>query len=76
MHDRNYSRGFDMRKNLSVNYDLNPKPYVTELFTSEAVNVIRHHDYEQDPLFLVVNHLVISFSLITCLCHGCVYVNQ
>lgn len=56
MHDRNYSRGYDMRRNLSVNYDINPKPYVTELFTDEAVNLITGHD-ESDPLFLVVNHL-------------------
>lgn len=47
-----------MRKNLSINYDINPKPYVTELFTSEAVNLIRDHD-ERDPLFLMVNHLVV-----------------
>lgn len=61
MHNHNYSRGYDMRKNLSVNYDINPKPYVTELFSSEAVDLIRRHDYERDPLFLVVNHLVIYF---------------
>ena len=56
MHDRNFSRGYDMRKNLSVNYDVNPKPYVTELFTNEAVNLIKSHD-KRSPLFLVLNHL-------------------
>lgn len=61
MHDRNYSRGYDMRKNLTVNY-IEPKPYVTELFTSEAVDLIQHHNYKDDPLFLVVNHLVNKFK--------------
>lgn len=55
MHDRNYSRGYDMRRNLSVNY-LIEKPYVTELFTNEAVDLITEHNIS-DPLFLVVNHL-------------------
>lgn len=45
-----------MRRNLSINYVVDPKPYVTHLFTDEAVNVITHHD-KVDPLFLVVNHL-------------------
>lgn len=52
MHDRNFSRGYDMRKNLSVNYEINPKPYVTELFTTEAVRTIREHNQNQ-PLFLL-----------------------
>lgn len=56
MHDRNYSRGYDMRKNLNVYYNENPKKYVTELFTDRAVNVINAHN-ESDPLFLVINHL-------------------
>jgi arylsulfatase B len=57
MHDRNFSRGYDMRKNLSVNYDIDPKPYVTDLFTDEAVNLITNHDQNDRPLFLLVNHL-------------------
>jgi arylsulfatase B len=57
MHNRNFSRGYDMRKNLSVNYEVDPKPYVTELFTDEAVNIINQHDENNAPLFLVVNHL-------------------
>lgn len=56
MHDRNYSRGYDMRRNMSVNYMSEPRPYVTELFTDEAVNLIRDHN-NKDPLFLMVNHL-------------------
>lgn len=56
MHDRNFSRGYDMRRNLSVNYDVGEKPYVTDLFTNEAVNLISDHNVK-DPLFLVVNHL-------------------
>lgn len=56
MHNRNFSRGYDMRKNMSTNYDINPKPYVTDLFTNEAVKLINTHDAKK-PLFLVVNHL-------------------
>lgn len=56
MYDRNYSRGYDMRRNLSVNYVSEPKPYATELFTNEAVKVIEAHD-ENQPMFLMVNHL-------------------
>lgn len=56
MHNRNFSRGYDMRRNMSVNYDIDPKPYVTDLFTSEAVNLINTHD-TKTPLFLLVNHL-------------------
>lgn len=56
MHDRNYSRGYDMRRNLSVNYIEEPRPYVTELFTNEAVSFIGQHDTDR-PLFLLVNHL-------------------
>lgn len=55
MLDRNYSRGYDMRKNLDV-LAIDPKPYVTDLFNNEAVKVIKAHD-EKDPLFLVVTHL-------------------
>lgn len=41
-----------MRKNLTVNYEINPKPYATELFTAEAVRTIKDHDQNQ-PLFLL-----------------------
>lgn len=56
MLDKNYTTGYDMRRNLTVADDINPKPYVTNLFTNEAVKVIANHD-EETPLFLVVNHL-------------------
>ena len=56
MLDKNYTTGYDMRRNLTVADDINPKPYVTDLFTSEAVKVIANHD-DEIPLFLVINHL-------------------
>lgn len=56
MLDKNYTTGYDMRRNLRVADDINPKPYVTDLFTNEAVKVIANHD-EETPLFLVINHL-------------------
>lgn len=55
MFNRNYSRGYDMRRNLEVAGNLGQQ-YVTNLFTDEAVNVIRNHD-KRTPLFLMVNHL-------------------
>lgn len=55
MFDRNYSRGYDMRRNISVANETS-KVYVTDLFTREAVKVITDHD-KMKPLFLVVNHL-------------------
>jgi arylsulfatase B len=48
--------GYDMRKNLSVNYDFQPKTYITEAFTEVATDLIRNHD-ESDPLFLLLTHL-------------------
>ena len=48
--------GYDMRRNLSV-ADINPKPYATELFTNEAVNLIKTHNYNSSALFLLINHL-------------------
>ncbi|CAO1393268.1 unnamed protein product [Diamesa hyperborea] len=56
MFDRNYTEGYDMRRNLTVADDINPKPYVTELFTNEAVKKIQSHN-QTSPLFLVINHL-------------------
>lgn len=58
MRNRNYSRGYDMRKNMNVYRD-NPKIYCTTLFNNEAMNVIKNHD-EKDkdhPMFLMINHL-------------------
>lgn len=53
--NRNYSRGYDMRRNLKVAHFDGEKKYVTELFTEEAVKVIKNHD--NTPMFLMVNHL-------------------
>jgi arylsulfatase B len=54
MLDRNYSRGADMRRNYeSMNAD---GKYATDLFTDEAVNLIKSHD-ASDPLLLLVSHL-------------------
>lgn len=51
----NYTRGYDMRRNLTVANERN-KTYVTNLFTSEAVKAIEMHD-KKKPMFLMVNHL-------------------
>jgi arylsulfatase B len=56
MFNRNYSRGYDMRKNLTVNYDIPEDTYATDLFTDEAVKTIGEHNYE-NPLFLYLAHL-------------------
>lgn len=56
MRNRNYSRGYDMRRNQSVAHFNDEKPYATELFTREAVNAIKNHD-KNVPMFLMVNHL-------------------
>lgn len=55
MFDRNYSRGFDMRRNSTPANDFDPI-YATHLFTNEAVNVIENHD-KNKPMFLLLNHL-------------------
>ena len=55
MFNRNYSRGYDMRRNEIVAKDFDPV-YATDLFTREAVKVIEEHD-KKKPLFMVVNHL-------------------
>ena len=53
--DRNYTRGYDFRKNLDVNYEGNGT-YATDLFTNEAVRLILSHNQSQ-PLFLMLSHL-------------------
>lgn len=55
MLDRNYSRGYDMRRNLEIASDAKGK-YATDLFTTEAVNLIRDHDVNK-PLFMLLTHL-------------------
>ncbi|KAG5681948.1 hypothetical protein PVAND_011349 [Polypedilum vanderplanki] len=54
MLDRNYSRGFDMRNNFEVE-NVRGK-YATDVFTDEAVNLIKRHN-TSDPLFLLLSHL-------------------
>jgi arylsulfatase B len=54
MLDRNYSRGFDMRRNFDME-DAKGK-YATDFFTDEAVNLIKAHD-ASDSLFLLLSHL-------------------
>ncbi|CRK99551.1 CLUMA_CG012868, isoform A [Clunio marinus] len=59
--NRNFSRGFDLRRNLSVAEDLKfnkseTENYATDLFTNEAVKIIENHDKET-PMFLLLNHL-------------------
>ncbi|CAL7944498.1 unnamed protein product [Xylocopa violacea] len=47
--------GFDMRRNLTVAWDTAGK-YATDLFTDEAVRLIKEHDTNQ-PMFLYLAHL-------------------
>lgn len=54
MFDRNYSRGYDMRRNLEIAQKT--KKYVTDVFTDEAVNLIKNHD-GNEPLFMMLMHL-------------------
>lgn len=56
MFNRNYSRGYDMRKNLEVNYNIEPSTYATDLFSNEAVEIIKSHDLDS-PLFMLISHL-------------------
>ncbi|XP_034183230.2 arylsulfatase B isoform X1 [Osmia lignaria lignaria] len=48
-------RGFDMRRNLTVAWETQGK-YSTDLFTNEAVRLIKEHDTNQ-PMFLYLAHL-------------------
>ncbi|KAF7285683.1 hypothetical protein GWI33_010178 [Rhynchophorus ferrugineus] len=49
--------GLDMRRNLSVAYDLHGK-YSTDVFTEEAVKIIKEHNQEH-PLFLYMAHAAV-----------------
>ncbi|XP_049956678.1 arylsulfatase J-like [Schistocerca serialis cubense] len=48
--------GYDMRRNMSVDYSAAGK-YSTDLYTDEAVSIIRRHDQSRGPLFLYLAHL-------------------
>jgi arylsulfatase B len=50
-----YAPGKDFRNNLNVINDRDGE-YATNLFTNEAVRIIKSHD-KQSPLFLMINHL-------------------
>lgn len=52
-----YAPGYDFRKNADVNYDVKPGSYATDLFTDEAIRIIKKHDSTKKPLFLMLNHL-------------------
>lgn len=57
MDHKNYSTGYDMRRDFKVAEDLRGKNiYATDLFTEEAVKIIKNHN-KKKPLFLQVNHL-------------------
>ncbi|XP_018562986.1 arylsulfatase B-like isoform X2 [Anoplophora glabripennis] len=47
--------GYDMRKNMSVDYSAKGK-YSTTLFTEEAVRLIQQHDTNR-PMFMYLSHL-------------------
>lgn len=49
--------GLDMRRNFDIAYDLHGK-YATEIFTEEAVQIIRNHE-KTKPLFLYVAHAAV-----------------
>lgn len=49
-------KGYDMRKNLEVNYNIEASTYATDLFADEAVEIINAHDADS-PLFLLITHL-------------------
>lgn len=54
MLDRNYSRGYDMRRNSET--ENRTGTYATDLFTDEAVNLIESHNTKV-PLFMMLTHL-------------------
>lgn len=52
----NFAPGYDFRRNMEVNYDDKPGSYLTDLFTDEAVKVIKSHK-KKEPFFMMINHL-------------------
>lgn len=55
MFNKNYSRGFDLRRNSTVAHG-NVPIYATDLFTNEAVRTIATHD-KSKPMLLMLHHL-------------------
>lgn len=54
-YDQNSTRGYDMRRDLTVAKDFD-QIYATTLFTNKALDVITNHD-KNVPLYLQLNHL-------------------
>ncbi|CAG0923382.1 unnamed protein product [Notodromas monacha] len=55
-------RGRDLRRNMEPATD-KLGVYATDLYTSEALKIIQHHDPTQSPLFLYVAHAAVHAGL-------------
>lgn len=55
MFTRNYSRGYDMRRNYDVDRSYE-NDYLTDVLTKETIDIIENYGKE-NPLFLIVSHL-------------------
>ncbi|XP_065361621.1 arylsulfatase B [Calliphora vicina] len=53
---KNYSRGHDFRDNLKPIYEGNGS-YVTDLLTQAALKRIGEHNFQKQPLFMILSHL-------------------
>jgi arylsulfatase B len=53
---RDFTPGYDFRKNEDTYYGMEHGSYATDLFNDEAVNIIKNHD-DKNPLFLMLNSL-------------------
>lgn len=51
-----YVPGYDFHKNDEVFRDIEAGTYATDLFTDEALKIIKHHPTTK-PLFMMFNHL-------------------
>lgn len=54
-----YTPGYDFRQNTDVYYGMKPGTYATDLFTDEALKVIKKHDGTKKPLFMMLNHIAV-----------------
>lgn len=48
------SSSYDFRNNFDVYYNVTPGAYATDVYTDEAVRIIKNHDKE--PFFMMINH--------------------
>jgi len=55
MFSRNYSRGYDMRRNTKIDKTYEDV-YATDVLTKEAIRTIENHD-NQKPFFMIFSHL-------------------